>query len=141
MGWLSTGHSRGDNGLHGRLFHSGTDGSNPSYSIGESCANQTWSLADTLSSRPGRPYLDAIQYTVMSTPATAILAFAAGKFDRTWQGIMSIPLMKQLKDQEPNAECTVVPWNIPRLILVDRHACRAGDHRHPQEALPRRSVW
>ena len=52
----------------------------------------------------------------MSTPATAILAFAAGKFDRTWQGIMSIPLMKQLKDQELNAECTVVPWNIPRLI-------------------------
>jgi peptide/nickel transport system substrate-binding protein len=70
--------------------------------------------------KPGRPYLDAIEYTVMSTPATAILAFAAGKFDRTWQGIMSIPLMKQLKDQEPNAECTVVPWNIPRQLLVNR---------------------
>ena len=88
-----------------------------------------------------RPYLDGIEHTFIPNPSTAILAFAAGKFDRTWQGIMSIPLMKQLKDQEPNAECTVVPWNIPRLILVDRHACRAGDHRHPQEALPRRSVW
>jgi peptide/nickel transport system substrate-binding protein len=70
--------------------------------------------------KPGRPYLDAIEYTIMSTPATAILAFAAGKFDRSWQGIMSIPLMKQLKEQEPNAECTVVPWNIPRQMLVNR---------------------
>jgi peptide/nickel transport system substrate-binding protein len=70
--------------------------------------------------KPGRPYLDGIEYTLMSTPATAILAFAAGKFDRAWQGIMSIPLMKQLKDQVPNAECTVVPWNIPRQMLVNR---------------------
>ena len=70
--------------------------------------------------KPGRPYLDAIEYTIMPTPATAILAFAAGKFDRSWQGIMSIPLMKQLKGQEPNAECIVVPWNIPRQMLVNR---------------------
>jgi peptide/nickel transport system substrate-binding protein len=70
--------------------------------------------------KPGRPYLDGIEYTLMSTPATAILAFTAGKFDRAWQGIMSIPLMKQLKDQVPNAECTVVPWNIPRQMLVNR---------------------
>src|SRR6266851_5335563 len=70
--------------------------------------------------KPGRPYLDGIEYTLMSTPATAILAFTAGKFDRAWQGIMSIPLMKQLKDQAPNAECTVVPWNIPRQMLVNR---------------------
>jgi peptide/nickel transport system substrate-binding protein len=70
--------------------------------------------------KPGRPHLDAIEYTIMPTPATAILAFAAGKFDRSWQGIMSIPLMKQLKDQEPHAECTIVPWNIPRQMLVNR---------------------
>src|SRR5256885_2001372 len=48
------------------------------------------------------------------------LASAGGKFDRAWQGIMSIPLMKQLKEQEPNAECTVVPWNIPRQLIVNR---------------------
>src|SRR6267142_3615922 len=70
--------------------------------------------------KSGRPYLDAIEYTLMPNPATAILAFGAGKFDRTGQGIMSIPLMKQLKDQAPNAECTVVPWNIPRQLLVNR---------------------
>ena len=69
--------------------------------------------------KPGRPYLDAIEYRLMPNPGTTILAFAAGKFDRTGQGITSLPLMKQLKDQVPNAECTVVPWNIPRQLLVN----------------------
>ena len=68
----------------------------------------------------GRPYLDAIEYTLMPNPATTILAFAAGKFDRTGQGITSLPLMKQLKEQAPNAQCAVVPWNIPRQLLVNR---------------------
>ena len=49
--------------------------------------------------KPGRPYLDGIEYTFKNIPSTAILAFAAGKFDRAWQGIMSLPLMKQLKDR------------------------------------------
>ena len=70
--------------------------------------------------KPGRPYLDAIEYTFVPNPATAVLAFAAGKLDRTGQGYMSIPLMKQIKEQAPNAECTVVPWNIPRQMLVNR---------------------
>ena len=67
-----------------------------------------------------RPYLDAIEYTFMPNPSTAILAFTAGKFDRYAQGILSIPLMKQIKQQEPNAVCEVVPWNIPRQLLVNR---------------------
>src|ERR1700756_2524995 len=70
--------------------------------------------------KPGRPYLDAIEYPMITNPATAVLTFAAGKLDRTGQGYMSIPLMKQIKEQAPNAECTVVSWNIPRQLLVNR---------------------
>ena len=66
-----------------------------------------------------RPYLDAIEYTFMANPSTAILAFAAGNFDRFAQGILSLPLMKQLKEQAPNAVCEVVSWNIPRQLLVN----------------------
>src|SRR4051812_15787176 len=66
-----------------------------------------------------RPYLDAIEYTYMATPSTAILAFAAGNFDRFAQGILSLPLMKQLKTQSPNVVCEVVSWNIPRQLLVN----------------------
>ncbi len=66
-----------------------------------------------------RPYLDAIEYSFMANPSTAILAFSAGNFDRYAQGILSIPLMKQLKAQSPNAVCETVPWNIPRQLLVN----------------------
>jgi peptide/nickel transport system substrate-binding protein len=70
--------------------------------------------------KKGRPYLDAIEYTLMPNPSTAILAFAAGNFDRYAQGILSLPLMKQLKTQAPQAVCDTVPWNIPRQLIVNR---------------------
>ena len=47
--------------------------------------------------KPGRPYLDAHRIHVIANPSTAILAFVAGKFDRFAQGILSLPLMKQLE--------------------------------------------
>ena len=67
-----------------------------------------------------RPYLDGIEWTVIRNPSTAVMAFAAGNFDRYAQGILSIPLMKQIKNQAPNAICEVVPWNISRALIVNR---------------------
>src|SRR2546421_3390535 len=72
--------------------------------------------------KPGRPYLDGIEYTIIKNPSTAIMAFAAGNFDRYAVGILSIPLMKQIQSQAPQAICEVVPWNIPRMLLVNRAA-------------------
>ena len=34
--------------------------------------------------KPGRPYLDGIEYTIIPNRSTAILAFVAGKFDMTF---------------------------------------------------------
>src|SRR5712675_1385162 len=70
--------------------------------------------------KPGRPYLDGIEWRMMPNPSTAILAFTAGKFDRFALGYLSIPLMKQIKEQDPKAVCVTVPWNIPRQMLVNR---------------------
>ena len=67
-----------------------------------------------------RPFLDGIEWTIIRNPSTAIMAFAAGNFDRGGQGILSIPLMKEIKNQAPQAICEVVPWNIPRQMLVNR---------------------
>ena len=69
-----------------------------------------------------RPYLDEIEWTIIRNPSTAIMAFAAGNFDRYAQGILSIPLMKQIKNQAPQAICEVVPWNISRALIVNRAA-------------------
>ncbi|MBV8936281.1 MAG: peptide ABC transporter substrate-binding protein [Alphaproteobacteria bacterium] len=72
--------------------------------------------------KPGRPFLDGIEYTIIKNPSTAIMAFAAGNFDRYAVGILSLPLMKQIKSQAPQAICEVVPWNIPRMLLINRAA-------------------
>jgi peptide/nickel transport system substrate-binding protein len=70
--------------------------------------------------KPDRPYLDGVEYTLMPSLSTANLSFAAGKFDRWAQGILPIPVMKELKSVAPDAVCETVPWNIPRQMLVNR---------------------
>jgi peptide/nickel transport system substrate-binding protein len=72
--------------------------------------------------KEGRPYLDGIEYTIIRNPSTAIMAFAAGNFDRYSMGILSIPLMKQIKNQAPQAICEVVPWNVSRTLIINRAA-------------------
>ena len=67
-----------------------------------------------------RPYLDGIEWTIIRNPSTAILAFAAGNFDRYEQAIVSIPVMKQLQSQAPQAVCEVVPWNVSRDLILNR---------------------
>ena len=72
--------------------------------------------------KEGRPYLDGIEYTIIRNPSTAVMAFAAGNFDRYSLGILSLPLMKQLKSQAPQAVCETVPWNISRTLIINRAA-------------------
>src|SRR5499427_326477 len=67
--------------------------------------------------KPGRPYLDGIEYTIIASPATQILAFAAGKLDFTFAGI---PLLKDLKSQVPRAVCDVAMDNNSRDLLINR---------------------
>jgi peptide/nickel transport system substrate-binding protein len=50
-----------------------------------------------------RPYLDGIEWTIVPNRSTAILGFAAGKFDMTWPYDVGIPLLKDLKAQAPQA--------------------------------------
>jgi peptide/nickel transport system substrate-binding protein len=56
-------------------------------------------------------YLDGIEYTIIPNRSTAILAFVAGKFDMTFPYEVSIPLVKQVKSQAPQAICKVKPMN------------------------------
>ena len=67
--------------------------------------------------KPGRPYLDGIEYTIIANPATQLLAFVAGKLDFTFA---SIPLLKDLKSQAPQAVCDVVMDNNSRDLLINR---------------------
>ena len=55
--------------------------------------------------KKGRPFLDGIEYTIITNRSTAILAFIAGKFDMTFPTEVSIPLLKDVKSQAPKALC------------------------------------
>jgi len=70
--------------------------------------------------KPGRPYLDGIDWPIVPSLATRILGFAAGSFDQVFG--VTIPLLQDLKNQAPQAVCDVFPANLPRTLLVNRTA-------------------
>src|SRR5712671_5315044 len=53
--------------------------------------------------KKSRPYLDGIEYTIIRNLSTAILAFVAGNVDMTFRGSVTVPLMKDVKNQLPQA--------------------------------------
>src|SRR6266851_7698225 len=72
--------------------------------------------------KKGRPYLDGIEYTIVPNRSTAMLAFAAGKFDMTWPYVVTIPLLKDVNAQAPQAICETRTTNGSNNLLVNRDA-------------------
>jgi peptide/nickel transport system substrate-binding protein len=70
--------------------------------------------------KAGRPYLDAIEYTIISNRSTAILAFIAGQFDLTFPFEVSIPMLKDVKQQAPKTICELVPGNASTNLILNR---------------------
>ena len=69
--------------------------------------------------KKGLPYLDGIEFTIITNRSTAILGFISGKFDMTFPTEVSIPLLKDVKTQSPNAVCVVEPNNVSTNIIVN----------------------
>src|SRR5713226_34739 len=69
--------------------------------------------------KPGRPYLDGIDYTIIPNRSTALLAFESGKFDLTWPYDVAIPLVREVKAQAPQAICEVAPLNASRNLDIN----------------------
>jgi peptide/nickel transport system substrate-binding protein len=70
--------------------------------------------------KPGRPYLDGIEYTIIPNRSTAILGFIAGKFDMTFPTEVTVPLMKDIAGQAPQAVCDLVTNNNSTNPLLNR---------------------
>jgi peptide/nickel transport system substrate-binding protein len=70
--------------------------------------------------RKDRPYLDGIEFTIIPNRSTAILAFIAGKFDMTFPTEVTIPLLKDVKAQAPQAICELKPTNVSTNLIVNR---------------------
>jgi len=68
----------------------------------------------------GRPYLDGIEYTIIREISTRNLAFIAGKSDATSPYGLTIPLLKDVRSQAPQAICEVTATNVSRSLIVNR---------------------
>lgn len=67
-----------------------------------------------------RPYVDAVEWTIIKSRSTRVLAFVAGKFDMTFNVDISIPLLKDVKEQAPNAVCELVTTNVSTNLIVNQ---------------------
>jgi peptide/nickel transport system substrate-binding protein len=72
--------------------------------------------------KPGRPYLDGIEWTIIPNRSTALLAFVAGKLDMTFPYEVTVPLLKDLKSQAPDAICEMRPRGVASTLIVNRDA-------------------
>jgi peptide/nickel transport system substrate-binding protein len=70
--------------------------------------------------KPGRPYLDGIEYTILPDRSTAVLAFIAGKFDLTFPYELTMPLLRDVASQAPRAICEIDPTNVSINLIVNR---------------------
>jgi peptide/nickel transport system substrate-binding protein len=71
--------------------------------------------------KPGLPYLDGIEYTIIPNQATAVLAFVSGQVDMTFPYSLSVPLLKDAQSQVPEAICELTPGGgVNRHVLINR---------------------
>src|SRR6266436_437998 len=71
--------------------------------------------------KPSRPYLDALEYTIIRNVSTAMLTFVSGKLDITFGGL-SVPLTRDVKTQAPQAFCELNPTNVSRNLVINPDA-------------------
>ena len=69
--------------------------------------------------KQGRPYLDGVDWTIIKSVATRVLAFISGEFDMTFDADITIPLMKDVMAKNPTAVCQLVPTAVSRNLIVN----------------------
>src|SRR6266849_5823617 len=67
-----------------------------------------------------RPYLDGIEYTIIKNLSTAVLALVSGKFDMAFPYSLTVPLLRDVKNQMPQAMCEMGPVGLNRNLIVNR---------------------
>src|SRR5262249_13287835 len=72
--------------------------------------------------KKGRPLLDGIEYTIIASRSTAVLAFLAGNGDMSFPYDWTIPIAKDVKNQAPNAICEIGPTNVNTNLIVNRES-------------------
>jgi peptide/nickel transport system substrate-binding protein len=67
-----------------------------------------------------RPFLDGHEWKIIKSRSTRVLAFTNGDFDITFDSDVTIPLLKNVKEQAPNATCDLKPMGVSINLIVNR---------------------
>jgi peptide/nickel transport system substrate-binding protein len=68
----------------------------------------------------GFPYVDAIEWRIVASRSTRILAFTAGEFDLTFVADVPAALVRDVGKQAPAAQCAYTPTNVPTNVIINR---------------------
>lgn len=79
--------------------------------------------------KPGRPYLDAIEFTIIADRSTRMLSFASGKYDMTFPADVTVPLLRNLKKDAPQVQCTMRESGVNSNLIVNREVPPFDDKR------------
>ncbi|MBV8411162.1 MAG: peptide ABC transporter substrate-binding protein [Alphaproteobacteria bacterium] len=79
--------------------------------------------------KPGRPYLDGIEYTIIPDRSTRMLAFTSGKYDMTFPADVTVPLLKNIRRDSPKAQCTMRGTGVNINLIVNRDSPPFDDAR------------
>ena len=69
--------------------------------------------------KPGRPYLDGIEWHIMPDGNLRNLSFIAGTFDISSPYGTSVPLLEDVKSQAPQAICEMTSTNVSRNLILN----------------------
>ena len=72
--------------------------------------------------KAGRPYLDGIEFTVVTSSQTALLSFLAGRFDITFPWEVTIPQLREARRPSSKVVCETTSMNNNTNLLVNRDA-------------------
>jgi peptide/nickel transport system substrate-binding protein len=72
--------------------------------------------------KKGKPYLDAIEIPIVPARGTAILGFVSNRYDMTAPFAVTIPLLKDVKEQAPQAICETAAMNNSTNLILNRDA-------------------
>jgi len=72
--------------------------------------------------RKDRPYLDAIEWTIVANRSTRILSFVAGNSDLTFDSDVTFPMLKDVKSQAPTAICEARATNVSTNLIVNNQS-------------------
>ncbi|MBS0244796.1 MAG: peptide ABC transporter substrate-binding protein, partial [Proteobacteria bacterium] len=69
--------------------------------------------------KKGKPYLDGIEWRIVPSVATRVLAFTSGEQDMTFPSDITVPVLKDIKSQAPKAICDLHPTNVSTNLIVN----------------------